>query len=377
MPAEVMCPRCEDIAAFLADELAIDERVAFEAHLLKCERCSDAVKSARSIVSLLHSAPRAEVSRDLAPAILATLRGQSNTPLWPRVAGLAAAAAIIITLGLSKAWLSARPRPAAPLASTAPRESEAASATRALDWLCKAQEPDGSWSATRWGGDRRFEVALTALPLMALLSSEQPTPEHSTAVAKAVDALMKSQAANGSFGDAFFGSCYNQGIATLALLRAYQRQPDAELKRTIEAAFDVIRITQTASGGWGYLGSPQPHPAVTLWNVDALKLAAALGIANVQPSLDRGTRWMQEHSSPPRGATPASDVDFYQAFFLASVLKQSDDAPSREKLATIRHALLISQVRDGSDSGSWAPDDQWGRVGGRLYSTALASLSLR
>ena len=38
-----------------------------------------------------------------------------------------------------------------------------------LEWLRRAQEPDGSWSAARWGGDRRFDVALTALPLLAFL----------------------------------------------------------------------------------------------------------------------------------------------------------------------------------------------------------------
>lgn len=371
MPADTKCPHCEDAAAYLTDDLTADERAAFEAHVADCEECSRAVDSTRSLVALLHSAPRAEVAADLAPAVLAKIRAPKAA--WPRVAAFAAAAAVVLALGLPKAWLSERT--AAPsLADVEPHHSEAASVDRALTWLCKAQEPDGSWSATRWGGDQRFEVALTALPLMALLGNEHAAPERSTAVAKAVKSLQRNQAANGSFGGAFFGSCFNQGVATLALLRAYQLQPDAELKHTIESACAVIVSTQTTSGGWGYLGSTQPHPTVTLWNLEALRAAASLGFTDVLPSIDRGAEWMQAHAL---STTPVSNVDFYNAHFLASVLKQSNDSSSRENLASIRESLLTTQVRDGSDSGSWSPDDQWGRVGGRLYSTALASLALR
>ena len=364
MHAKPKCPRSEDAAAYVAGEASGD----FEAHLATCADCARAVHSARSVFSMLRTAPPVEVSRDLVPAILTEVREQRVVLRWPVVKAFAAAAAVVLVLGLSRMWMPPREAPAPSLTKNDD------SVARALDWLCNAQEMDGSWSAARWGGDQRFEPALTALPLMALLSSERATAEQSAAIAKAVQSLQQRQAANGSFGGAFFGSCYNQGIATLALLRAYERQPDAALGRTIESACEVIASTQTAGGGWGYLGSSQPHPAITLWNVEALKLATALGIANARPALDRGVQWIQAHATP---AVPPSDVDFYNAHFLASVLEQSSDAPSREKLAAIRETLLTTQVRDGSESGSWSPDDQWGRVGGRLYSTALASLALR
>jgi hypothetical protein len=370
MRAERECPLGENAAAFVAGELTDGEREVFVTHLAKCEACARAVESTRSVISLLHATPAAEVTTDLAPSILAKIHQiPARATVWPRVAAMAAAAAILLVLGLSKFT------PRAPQAVAA--ESTSASVERALDWLCQAQEPDGSWSAARWGGDRRFEVALTALPLMALLNDEHTTPPRSAAIARAVEHLRREQAANGSFGGEFFGSCYNQGIATLALLRAYQRHPTAELKSTLDDAFAVIEATQTSPGGWGYLGSPQPHPAITLWNVEALKLAATLGWNDVHPSLDRGTQWMQAHAAPTRQSGSVADVDFYSAYFLASALKHADDASSRDRLTAIRRTLLASQIHGGSDSGSWAPDDQWGRVGGRLYSTALASLSLR
>ena len=38
--------------------------------------------------------------------------------------------------------------------------------------------------------------------------------------------------------------------------------------------------------------------------------------------------------------------------------------------------LLARQRWDGSAAGSYDPDDLWGGYGGRVYSTALATLSL-
>lgn len=364
MPAEPLCPRSEDAAAFVAGEPVGD----FEAHLATCADCARAVKSARSLVSLLRAAPEIEPSRDLAPDILERVRARSSPRRWPIVAAFAAAAAVVFVISLSQAWL----REPAPPPHAVTSEDEGAA--RALDWLTKAQEPDGSWSATRWGGDARFEVALTALPLIALLESEHRTPARTAAVAKAVRALQQRQAANGSFGGAFFGSCYNQGIATLALLRAYEWQPDAELQRTIESACTVIAATQSPGGGWGYLGSPQAHPAITLWNVEALDLAAKLGFSAARENLDRAKQRLHADNND---AALAGGVDFHSARFLAAVLARSSDSPTQENLAAIRETLLATQERDGAETGSWAPGEQWGRVGGRLYSTAVASLALR
>jgi hypothetical protein len=44
--------------------------------------------------------------------------------------------------------------------------------------------------------------------------------------------------------------------------------------------------------------------------------------------------------------------------------------------AKLKEALVPNQCKDGDNDGSWAPDDVWGAWGGRVYSTALACLSL-
>ena len=77
-----------------------------------------------------------------------------------------------------------------------------------------------------------------------------------------------------------------------------------------------------------------------------------------------------------RGAS-RGDVDIYGDFFLASALKASPERQQGPWLAEKRLGLASRQVREGDDRGSWDPDDPWGPVGGRLYSTALSALVLQ
>ena len=42
----------------------------------------------------------------------------------------------------------------------------------------------------------------------------------------------------------------------------------------------------------------------------------------------------------------------------------------------LRTALVSRQVKDGPPAGSWDTSDLWGSYGGRVYTTALATLTL-
>ena len=42
----------------------------------------------------------------------------------------------------------------------------------------------------------------------------------------------------------------------------------------------------------------------------------------------------------------------------------------------LRDLLVAEQVQAGPAAGSWEPRDAWGPYGGRVYSTAVAALSL-
>lgn len=370
----VDCPRCEDAAAYVAEELSPDERKGYDAHLAACATCREAVATTRRIVGLLQSAPAPEPVRDLAPGILARVRAE-RPPLrfWPRAAAVAAVLALLA--GSAQFW----------------RRQPAPGVDRALTWFCQTQEPDGSWNAEKWGGNARFEVALTALPLLALLHSAEPGPERVAAIDRASGWLRKQQTPEGSFGPEFQGASYNQSIATLALLQIHQRFPVLELKEPLDAAVATILARQTRDGGWGYLRSPLADRSITMWHLKALAAASTLGWENARPALERGREWLAAHPDrasdpvePPDSpsallATGGSDskMDFHRAWMLATSLEKKRDGTSRRQLADIRKTLLARQEPEGSARGSWAPDDRWGQAGGRLYSTALASLSLR
>ena len=368
---------------------------------------------------------------------------------WPGAPWLAAAAAIVLLLsGAVGLWLCGKGRSIAPMlasaeklvvknaaparnvadigASTTPGANDGAE--HAIDWLCRTQESDGSWNATRWGGDQRFQVALTALSLLALLGPEPLMPEQSTAVHRALRYLRSQQNEKGEFGPTFDNAPYNHGIATLAMLRAYKHQPQEDVKRSLDLAINVICARQTQDGGWGYMqqSAPSPNLSVTLWQLEALKLADTLGWNGVHLNVQHGMRWVagmvddrgafgyrqtRDFPNGPQTLTAMgamsvldsrnarlispvlrkaieakvrevasladSGIDYYRAYFLTAALKQMNDEASIQRLASVRHDLRLHQATGGTESGSWAPDSQWGGVGGRLYATALASLSLR
>lgn len=390
------CRYGDDVNAFLAGELPLVEQVEFSAHLEGCDACRAAVNSSRRVIARLRAMPEVKCERDLAPLIVARLHTPEEMPrpaMWRRVAAVAAVFAIIA--GGSEAW-QRNSSPAIVAAPGAAAAESSASASRALDWLVRVQESDGSWSVERWGGQRNYTPALTALPLLALENADDHTPARDAAAARAASSLLHLQNADGSFGPAFQGAPYNRSIATLALLHAWQRNPDTVPKAALDSALAVLVAQQTPEGGWGYPYSRFADRSITQWHVQALETAASLGWKNARPAAERGLRWLASHSkSLPDSDEPADStsailaratarpadadgtLDFYQVYFTTAALKHEGAPDARERLARLQSELLHHQVIDGSERGSWPPDDQWGRAGGRLYSTALASLSLQ
>lgn len=373
------CPYQEDAARYLTGEIFHED---FAAHCRQCPACQEVAGVLRRLASLPAVEPRADLTRD----ILAAVQREERKILRPRWHRWAAAALLLLSVTGLSLWQSGKSP--TPLASgdvspiTAPPQADA-SVRDALDWFCRAQEQDGSWSPTRWGGDPRFEVALTALPLLALVSAQEKiTPSRAAAIQKAKQYLLSHCDEKGRFGPAFYGSSYSQGIATLALLASYQQHPDAATKLTLHRALDGIVSQQQATGGWGPGAAGQADVTVTLWQMEALKAAHALGWEEMQPHLSLGQKWLAQHGS---AAMPSLDalragggaVDYFAVYFATTQLKEAGDATALDQLSSIRHTLLRKQVQQGTESGSWSPDDRWATAGGRLYTTAMVSLALR
>jgi hypothetical protein len=91
-----------------------------------------------------------------------------------------------------------------------------------------------------------------------------------------------------------------------------------------------------------------------------------------------GTRFLSTH--PPRWKEPAfgsdSTVGMYYWFHASHALFQVGGQDWKSWNKSLTEALLKTQRRGGCEDGSWDPIDEWGRLGGRVYSTAVSALCL-
>ena len=385
------CQQAARVVDFVAGELSASEQREFENHVLRCTGCREGLASHRQLIARLHSLPALQTSRDLAPLVLARIHDQPREFPNRKTIWLGAAAAVAL-LAFLTSFLRDRTPASSAIAANLTENSETSS-DRAINWLCANQEADGSWDAEKWGGSRNFEIALTALPAIAVIGRNPTTPERAAAAARAIQWLRAQQSEDGTIGPSNFGTPYNHGLATLALLYSYRQNQDQDLRGPIGAAITAMVRAQTREGGWGWTGSLLADKTITAWHVEALRLADELGMENSKAALGRGLAWVAAHpdlksgidsANNPTGVLPARNdgapgkagFDLCSSYFLTITLQRARNEVSDRHLAAIRRSLIHLQIPQGDDSGSWPPDDRWGSSGGRIYSTALATLSL-
>ncbi len=121
---------------------------------------------------------------------------------------------------------------------------------RALRWLKKNQQSDGSWNAQK--------VAMTGLAVLTYLAhGEMPgsSPEFGDTIQKALEFLLRSQKEDGSF-NGMDGNGYAHPIATYALCEAYGMTLNPNVKAAAEKAIVPIIKGQHPTGGWTYNMDP-------------------------------------------------------------------------------------------------------------------------
>jgi hypothetical protein len=77
-----------------------------------------------------------------------------------------------------------------------------------------------------------------------------------------------------------------------------------------------------------------------------------------------------------RSAPRLSELNYYYWYYGTLAMYQHGGRPWQDWNSVVRDTLVEQQVAEGPEAGSWEPNDAWGRYGGRLYSTALATLTL-
>ncbi len=437
--ASAVCAWSQELPALLLGELDAARAAEVERHSAGCARCTAQREDLGCLLFRLRAPLPAQPVRDLAPEILARLpdaeAGWHRRTFWFRAAAL-----LLATAGLGAALLWHQLRQSAfDLAATVPPAvinhepstlasvpmDRTAAVANALAWLERTQEADGHWDTARWGAQRMYSVGLTSLALLAL-SAEGPavSPPQRSAIARGVDWLLAQQDARGQLGPDGSAAMYNHSLATLALLEGGALTTSAAHRAACRRALAHITGAQRASGGWGYSrgAADNVNTSITVWQLQALLRAEALGFAEVRPYLTRGLAWLGDRIGAegrvgyrraddfPNGAEtltaagalcllrstdgahdprvarmlawvrgtaeqPAT-ADYYRCYFVSAALASAAGAadPALEKM---RGAVLARQMRDGAEAGSWTPGDRWGRAGGRIYATAMAVLALQ
>jgi len=214
---------------------------------------------------------------------------------------------------------------------------------------------------------------------------------------------------------------YEQGIATLALCEAYQMTHDKMLMNSCQEAIDFITAAQHYDGSWGYFPKTPGDLSIVGWQMMSLKSAHGSELQVNSPSIRwvdrfldtqqsdggakygyRGTRptpsmtsigiLMRLYRGNPRtdprlirGAAYIAEngpsrFDVYLNYYATQALFQMESAYWPKWNAKLREYLIQTQNQLGHEMGSWYFEDDSpppsNAIGGRLYCTALATMTL-
>jgi hypothetical protein len=286
------------------------------------------------------------------------------------------------------------------------------------------------------GSDRRgaganADTGITGLAMLAFLGAGHThlKGEYRTHVTKAINFLASQQRRDGCLsGDArIFAAMYCHGMASFALSEAYAMTGDKRLHEPVSRAVAYIVSSQDpATGGWRYRPSDSGDTSQLGWQVMALKSANLAGISFPQSTHRGAEKFLGSVSSGRYGGLasyrpgqrfnrpmtaealasrqflglsisnqttleaadyiteklPGSELalggraNLYCWYYATLALYQLQDDHWRTWNKALLGTLVDSQETEGDRAGSWGPDTTWGGYGGRVYSTAMATLCL-
>lgn len=307
--------------------------------------------------------------------------------------------------------------------------SEAAVAD-GLRWLVLHQQADGSWHFNHQNdachgycgnpGNFASTTAATGLALLPFLGAGHThlAGEHSETVRRGIYYLAQRITVTDKGGDLQEGTMYGQGLATIALCEAYALSHDEALRPYAQSALDfIIQAQDPVGGGWRYAPLSPGDTTVTGWQFMALKSGLLAGLQVPPATLERTSHFLDGvetdygagygYQKPGKGPTtsavgilgrmltgwrrdrPAlasgvrrldrlgpSPTDMYYNYYATQVLRHYGGASWDRWNKVLRERLIASQARQGHPRGSWYLDDPHGEVGGRLYITCMAIMTL-
>jgi len=278
------------------------------------------------------------------------------------------------------------------------------------------------------------DTGLTGLTVLAFLGAgyTQEEGKYSRNVGRAIDWLISQQREDGYLGGKAtrYAGMYCHGMAAYALAEAYgmrsERRIDDRLGQAVAKASQfTIGMQNQEDGGWRYLPGWSGDMSMFGWQMMALKSAEIAGVAIPSAAQDLMVKFLVDRSLGEEKGLAAYHPEYgpeitapmtAEALFCKQMLGIRRDNPASRQAAEflldpenrprpadpnlyywyygtlamyqyggdewnqwnvrLRELLVESQVKRGPLAGSWNPDGPWGGYGGRVYSTALATLSL-
>lgn len=173
------------------------------------------------------------------------------------------------------------------------------SVLKALRWLQKNQNSDGSWG-------REKPVAMTGLALLAYLGHcETPTSREFGATVTdgmlflANNSLQQNGKCATDLRDKHW--CYEHAIAVYALSESFIFSKSLniapQLEEAVKSGTQWILDNQTKAGGWDYAYSTDGRPgdsSIVAWHLQALKAASSTGLnfPKIKKTISRGLQFL-------------------------------------------------------------------------------------
>jgi hypothetical protein len=202
------------------------------------------------------------------------------------------------------AWLAAAAAPVAQADATGDITPESVLAVeRALEYLARTQNADGSWSGTvgfKLNQDYRVtardvpHVGVTALAGLAFLSAGH-LPErgkYGDRISRATDFVLSCVQENGLI-TAHETRMYSHAFATLFLAEVYGMKERQDIRAKLQAAVDLIVASQNSEGAWRYVPlAVESDMSIAVCQLNALRGARNVGIRVPKSTIDRARQYV-------------------------------------------------------------------------------------
>ena len=275
------------------------------------------------------------------------------------------------------------------------------------------------------------DTGVTAIALLSFLAAGYTNEEgqYAANVDRAINWMIDNQRSDGFLGGkaTYFAANYCHGMATYALAEALGMQSDPiaapRLRNAVQKAVNyTVGMQLSADGGWRYnRNSSEGDMSIFGWQLMALKSAEIAGLPMPKQASDRMINFLQVRSQgtdrglasyrtgeAPSAAMTAealfckqilgirrsnpqskqavgyllkqppklSEWNLYYWYYGTLAMYQYGGAEWETWNRSMRKVLTDTQRTEGDNAGSWDPVGPWGPYGGRVYSTAMATLCL-